>query len=107
VRSVYLLIDDESLRLEWNRHSEQWECKNDLKMEPVLTDLMEDLFAQPGTDFLRAQVRVDDQLLEFEWSPEDKRWEGLDISGGQIHLDAALMQEMFSTPISSLWAYVF
>jgi hypothetical protein len=102
-----LVIDEESLYYEWNRYSEQWECKNDSEMAPTPSDIMDDFFAQSGADLLRVWVRVDDQLLEFEFSPENKRWEAEDINGVEIYLSAGFMREMILMPMESSWIYVF
>ena len=107
VKCVSLMIDEESLCYEWNRHSEQWECKNDSEMAPTSSDIMNDFFAQPGADLLHVWVRVDDQLLEFEFSPENRRWEAEDINGAEVHLDAGFMRKMVSMPMMSSWAGMF
>jgi hypothetical protein len=107
VHGVTLTIDEERRRYEWNRHSGRWEWKDDPEVEPTSSEVMKELFAQPGTDFLHVWVRVDDQSLEFEWKPEDGRWETEDISGNEGHLNAGFMREMISKPVASVWADVF
>jgi len=49
---VSLVINEENLYYEWNRHSEQWKYKNDYKMIPTSSDIMNDFFAQPEADLL-------------------------------------------------------
>jgi len=44
VKCVSLGIDEESLCYEWNRRSEQWECKNDSEMAPTSGDIMNEFF---------------------------------------------------------------
>ena len=67
---------------------------------------MNDLFTQPGADFLRAEVRLDNQSFEFEWIPGESRWEAVEISGSRIHLTSRVMREIVSMPMNSLWANV-
>lgn len=58
-----------------------------LRWDSVVPGAMNDFFAQPGTDLLRALVRVDDQLLDYEWIPEDSRWNAVGINGCRVHLE--------------------
>jgi hypothetical protein len=48
VKCLSLMIDEESLCYEWNRHSEQWECKNDSEMAPISSDIMNVTLAESG-----------------------------------------------------------
>jgi len=106
VQSICLLIDETSCGYEWSRHKKQWDCKDHLEMESVVPDIMNDFFARPGADFLRALVRVDNQLLDFEWIPEDRRWAAMDIECNWVYLETQMMSEIISEPMNSLWAVV-
>jgi len=106
VQSICLLIDKTSCGYECSRHKKQWDCKDHLEMEYVVPDIMNDFFARPGADFLRALVRVDDQLLDFEWILEDRRWAAMDIERSWVYLETQMMCEIISEPMKSLWAVV-
>ena len=101
VQSVRLGLDGEDFRYEWSQHSQQWESKDGLGMDMIVPGAMNDLFTQPGADFLSAQVRVDDLLLEFEWVSEESRWEAMKINGKKVHMDIQMMCEAVSMPMNS------
>ena len=107
VQSVCLLLDDESFRYEWSRHRKQWECKDPFGMDPVVSDVMNDLFVQPGAGLLRVLVRVDDQLLDFEWIPENRHWNAVDVDGRMVYLEARMVCDAVFEPMNSLWANVY
>lgn len=88
MQSVFLVIDEESFRYEWNRHRRWWEDNNDSEMDFMSSDVVGDFIVQPGTDLLYVSVWVDDQLLEFEWSSERGSWKTQDVKGVEVHLKA-------------------